>query len=310
MYGQISWAFTDRLRITAGGRLFRLGVETRASANSRDGAADTLDDDRPDSGFAPKVVIEYALRDTILLYVQSSEGYRAGGFNAGATGRPYSSAGGLQPYREFRADELVSYEAGARLRGWNDSVALRLALFAVDWRAIQSDRVGADGLPFTGNIGDARNIGLEGELVWARGPWRIDANLMVDNPDLNDPDAGFPLPAKANLSGVPNIVANLAARRDLTLASRPAWISGSLGYVGASSLIFSSTEQSPMGDYLTSELAAGVDFATWSVNLRLDNMLGGNGDTFAYGNPFLVGVSDVATPQRPRSLAISLSRRF
>lgn len=310
-YGQASWAFTDRLRITAGGRLFRLGVETEAMAHQGGVSTDTLDDDRQDSGFAPKVVIEYALRDKVLLYVQSSEGYRAGGFNAGATAGPsYGVPGGAQPYRQFRSDELVSYEAGARIRAWNDSLAVRLALFAIDWRAIQSDRIGADGLPFTGNIGDARNMGFEAEVAWTAGPWRIDANLMIDDPDLNDPDQGFPLPAKTNLSGVSNVVANFAARRDLTFASRPAWVSGSLGYIGASNLIFSSTERSPMGDYWTSDLAAGVDFETWSLNLRLDNVLGSEGDTFAYGNPFLVGVTEVTTPQRPRSLAFSISRRF
>lgn len=311
LYGQASWAFTHRLTVTAGARLFRLGVETRAMAHQGGVTTDTLDDSRTDSGFAPKLVIEYALRDTVLLYVQSSEGYRAGGFNAGATaGQSYGVPGGPQPYRQFRSDELVSYEAGARIRAWNDSLAIRLALFAIDWRAIQSDRIGADGLPFTGNIGDAQNIGFEGELAWTSGPWRIDANLMVDDPDLNDPDPGFPLPAKTNLSGVPNVLANLAARRDMTFAALPAWVSGSLGYIGASNLIFSSTERSPMGDYWTSDLAAGVDFEDWSVTLRLDNVLGSGGNTFAYGNPFLVGVTGVATPQRPRSLAVSISRRF
>ena len=311
LYGQASWAFNDRLKISAGARLFRLGVETEAMAHKGGVFTDTLDDSRSDSGFAPKLVIEYALRDSVLLYVQSSEGYRAGGFNAGVTmGQTYGAPGGLQPYRQFRSDELVSYEAGARIRAWADTLAVRLALFAIDWRAIQSDRIGADGLPFTGNIGDAQNIGLEGELAWTTGPWRIDANLMVDDPDLNDPDPGFPLPAKTNLSGVPNVVANVSARRDVTFASRPAWVSGSLGYIGSSTLIFSSTDRSPMGDYWTSDLAAGADFDTWSVNLRLDNIFGSRGNTFAYGNPLLVGVTDVTTPQRPRSLAVFVSRRF
>ena len=311
LYGQASWAFTDRLRVTAGARLFRLGVETQATALQNGVTTDALDDDRSDSGFAPKIVIEYALRDKVLIYVQSSEGYRAGGFNAGASaGQAYAPVGGLQPYRQFRSDELVSYEAGARIRAWNDSLAVRMALFVIDWRGIQSDRLGADGLPFTGNIGNAQNIGFEGELAWASGPWRIDANLMLDDPDLNDPDPGFPLPSKTNLSGVPNVVANLSARRDLTVVSRPAWISGSLGYVGASNLTFSSTERSPMGDYWSSDLAAGLDFEAWSATLRLDNVLGFEGNTFAYGNPFLVGVTEVTTPQRPRSLTVSISRRF
>jgi len=311
LYGQASWALTDRLRITAGARLFHLGVETRATAHQGGLVSDSLADDRSDSGFAPKLVVEYALRDNLLLYVQGSEGYRAGGFNAGAAlGQSYAAVGGLQPYRRFRSDELVSYEAGARVRAWNDSLAARVALFALDWRAIQSDRIGADGLPFTGNIGNAQSIGLEGELAWTSGSWRIDANLMAVNPDLNDPDPGFPLPARQDLSGVSHVVANLAGRRDLTFASRPAWVSGSLGYVGAADLIFSSTQRSPMGDYWTSDLAAGVDFGGWSATARLDNVLGSAGDTFAYGNPFLVGVTQVTTPQRPRALAVSISRRF
>jgi iron complex outermembrane recepter protein len=173
-----------------------------------------------------------------------------------------------------------------------------------------SDRVGTDGLPFTGNIGDAQTHGLEGELAWVDGPWRLDANLMLDDSELNDPDPGLPLPADRNLSGVPHVVANVAGRRDLTVASRPAWISGSVGYVGSSALIFSASEQSAMGDYWTSDLAAGLELDSWSLAVRLTNPLGSNGNTFAYGNPFLVGHTEVRTPQRPPALAISLSHLF
>jgi iron complex outermembrane receptor protein len=311
LYGQASWALTDRLRITGGARLFHLDVASRATAHQGGLVSDTLDDSRSDSGIAPKIVVEYALSETVLLYAQSSEGYRAGGFNAGApAGQGYDFPGGVQPYRQFRSDELVSYEAGARIRAWNDRLALRLALFAVDWRSIQSDRIGTDGLPFTGNIGDAQTHGLEVELAWVDGPWRVDANLMLDDPDLNDPDPGLPLPADRNLSGVPHVVANVAGRRDLTVASRPAWISGSLGYVGPSALIFSASEQSSMGDYWTSDLAAGLELDSWSLAVRLINPLDSNGNTFAYGNPFLVGNTEVRTPQRPSALAISLSHHF
>jgi iron complex outermembrane recepter protein len=309
LYGQASWALTDRLRATAGARLFRLGVETEATARDQGVVSDSLAADRSESGFAPKVVLEYALSDAVLLYAQASEGYRAGGFNAGLTGG-YGVTGGMQPYRHYRSDELVSYETGARMRAWNDSLALRLALFAVDWRDIQSDRLSADGLPFTGNIGNATTLGFECELAWTDGRWRVDANLTLADPEIDKPDPGFPDPATSDLSGVPDVAFNLSARRDLSLAARPVWISGSLGYVGASNLIFSASQQSSMGDYWTSDLAAGVDVQTWSVSVRLDNVLGSAGNTFAYGNPFLVGLTDVSTPQRPRTLSVSVGRRF
>lgn len=311
VYGQASWALTDRLRVTAGGRIFHIAVETGASSMQGAVPTDALDASRSDSGFAPKIVIEYHLRDGVLLYLQSSEGYRAGGFNAGAAlNQTYGAPGGVQPYRTFRSDELVSYEAGARIRGWSDSLALRLAVFAIDWRSVQSDRIGGNGLPFTGNIGNAATLGLEGELAWASGPWRVDANLMIDDPDLNDPDAGFPLPTTGDLSGVSNLIARAAVTRDLTLLSRPAWVSASLGHIGAATLTFSSTQTAEMGDYWTSDLGAGVDFPAWSLTARIDNLLGQRGNTFAYGNPFLVGRTGVTTPQRPRSLSVQVSRRF
>ena len=311
LYGQASWALTDRLRVTAGGRLFRLDVKTRAAAHQSGVVSDTLDDGLVDRGFAPKLVIEYALRDTVLLYAQSSEGYRAAGFNAGATlGQAYDAPDGLQPDRRYRSDELISYETGARIRAWDDRLALRLAAFAIDWRGVQSDRIGADGLPFTGNLGNARNVGLEGELAWTDGPWRIDANLTVDNPDLNAPDPGSPLPTRDDVSFVSGSVVNLAVRHDLTLDSRPAWVRGSLGHVGGSTLILSSTERVSSDGYWTSDLSGGVDFETWGLSARIDNVLGESGDTFAYGNPFLVGRVDLTTPQRPRSLSIQLVRRF
>jgi hypothetical protein len=48
----------------------------------------------------------------------------------------------------------------------------------------------------------------------------------------------------------------------------------------------------------------------WDATLRIDNLFNGSGDTFGYGNPFLVGRETVATPQRPRSFALSLTRSF
>jgi outer membrane receptor protein involved in Fe transport len=312
LYGEAAWAFTDRLRVTAGARLFRLGVETEATARSHGVISDAFEGDRSDSGFAPKLVIEYDLTDTVLIYAQASEGYRAGGFNTGARpGQSYGvSAGDPQPRRAFRSDELLSYEAGARIRGWDDRLSLRLAVFAIDWRNIQSDRVADDGLPFTANIGDGTNFGLEAEGVWADGPWRIDANLLLNDPEISDPDSGFPLPDDRHLPGVPDAIANLSIHRDLVIWREAGWISGSLGYVGRSDLTPSGGVSAAMGGYFTSDLAAGVELGDWRATVRLDNVLGQHGDTFAYGNPFLVGVEDVETPQRPRSLSFALSRTF
>ena len=88
------------------------------------------------------------------------------------------------------------------------------------------------------------------------------------------------------------------------------WISGSVGYVGPSRQRLTPTVHTEMGDYVTSELAARVTLKDWSATLRLDNLFGGAGDTFGYGNPFLVDHETIITPQRPRNLSLSVSRSF
>lgn len=83
-----------------------------------------------------------------------------------------------------------------------------------------------------------------------------------------------------------------------------------LGYVGRSTQQLTPEVTTSMGGYFTSEFAAGLNSGQWSATLRLDNLFGDDGDTFGYGNPFLVSSETVLTPQRPRNLSLSLSRRF
>lgn len=217
---------------------------------------------------------------------------------------------GPPPYRSFRSDELISYEAGARFRAWSGRLGLRIAAYAVDWRNIQADRLTSDGLPFTANIGDGTNLGLEVEGVWRGGPLRIDANLLLNDPELSGPDPAFPRPDDIHLPGVPDTDANLSARHDLTVWGRTGWISGSLGYVGGSNLMPSTGVSAAMGGYVTSDVAAGIPLGSWSATVRLENVLGQAGNTFAYGNPYLVGVEALVTRQGPRALSVALSRTF
>ncbi|MFC7379178.1 TonB-dependent receptor domain-containing protein [Brevundimonas sp. GCM10030266] len=310
LFAEASWAPGDRLTLTLGGRYFEVLTESSTVQTIR--GAGLFEGRNADDGFAAKAVAEYDLSDTLLLYAQISEGYRVGGFNGGALldqGYGQPGAGG-QPFRAYRPDRLISWEAGLRWRLFEDRLSLRLAGFGVDWRSIQSDRVSEDGLPFTANIGDGNSGGLEVEGVWREGPWRFDFNLMGNTAQLEAGDADYPLAIDTDLPGVPSLLGAMTLRRDAHVLGRRSWVSASVGYVGQSVQQLSPTVQSEMGDYVTSELAAAVEFGDWSAVARLDNLFGANGDTFGYGNPFLVGRETVNTPQRPRNLSLSLSRRF
>lgn len=312
IFGEATWAITPQFRVTVGGRFFRLGVDTQALSNRGAFITDSFEGEVRSQGFAPKVVVEYRLSDQTLIYAEGSEGYRAGGFNAGGRLLAAFPAPGVgpQPYRRFSGDELVSYEIGARLALFDRALAVRMAIFEVEWRGIQSDRIGADGLPFTANIGDGRNIGFEAEAAYRRGPWRVEANLLINDPELVSPDPSYPLEAGSPLPGVADFTANVFVRRDLSAFGNPAFVSLAIGYVGSSELPFNANVSPAMGGYMTSEAAAGIDLGDWSLVGRLVNLADQSGDTFNYGNPFLLGKEEVSTPQLPISLTLQVSRRF
>ena len=311
LFGEVTWAPNDRLKLILGGRYFYVATRSSTRALLHGGSTDVFDGESQDDGFVSKAVVEYALRDKILVFGQVSQGYRVGGFNGGVLLEgDYGRPGGPQPYREFRPDTLISHELGVRWRTFDDRLALRLAAFVVDWRSIQSDRVSSDGLPFTANIGSGSNEGIEVEGVWQEGPWRVDVNFMGGNPHLDAANDSYPLATDGDLPGVPKVLGAASARREGLFLGRRAWASGSIGYVGRSTQQLTPETTTDMGGYMTTEMAMGLVSGPWSATLRLDNLFGSAGDTFGYGNPFLVGSETVITPQRPRNLSLSLSRRF
>jgi len=312
VFAELAWSPTDRLKLVLGGRYFYVATRSQTQAALGEIVTDAFGGQSQDDGVVSKAVAEYALSDQALIFAQVSQGYRVGGFNGGVllNGDLGQPGAGLQPYREYRPDTLNSQEVGVRWRAFDDRLSLRLAAFFVDWSAIQSDRVSADGLPFTANVGSGSNEGIELEGVWSDGPWRIDFNFMGSNPRLNAADGSYPLATDGDLPGVPKVLGAFSVRRETKLYGRQAWTSGAIGYVGRSTQQLTPEVTTDMGGYFTSEFAAGLKSGPWSATLRLDNLFSDDGDTFGYGNPFLVSSETVLTPQRPRNLSLSLKRSF
>lgn len=312
-FGEATWPVSDRLRLTVGGRYYRLGVETRSTVKQPGGGTSVFEGAASSQGFAPKVLAEYDLTDNLLFYAQSAEGYRSGGFNtAGLAGQVFSTPGaGPQPYRLFKSDEMLSYEIGVRARLFDDRLRLRGALFHVTWKDIQSDRLLPNGLSFTANIGDGRNGGVELEASWRSGPWTIEGDLLLNDPELAKPDPGFPIPRDRHLSGIPNLFWNASAQRTWMLDNvRKVRAGVEIGYVGRSKLTFDAGLAPEMGGYFTSRLTAGLETARWALTAYVDNPLGQRGDTFAFGNPFRLRFIEPQTPQRPTTVGLSLRRNF
>lgn len=310
LYGEVTFDATRRLSATAGLRWFDFrfdtdSVVTQAAGQRRFEGADDA------TGLSPKLLLSYDARPGLLFYAQAAEGYRPGGFNtAGRIGQAFDVAGA--PARRYQADELWNYEIGAKLRGWNERLQGRIALFYAAWESVQSDQYLSDGTAYTANIGNGDNRGIEAEAAWRLSD-QIDlrAAALLNDPEITRQNLDFSSRHDASLPGVPRASASFGVDyhrplpRDLTLR-----LQGQATYVGASYLTFDADNMHEMGEYLGLRGVASLEADGWTLSATVDNPFGAHPNSFSFGNPFLITRDPIITPPRPRTLALRLSARF
>lgn len=300
LFGEAVYALSDHLKITLGARLFRSGVEHRSETS---GAPGSVEGDDDLVGVAPRLVVEYD-RGPVVFYALATEGYRGPGFNAGTVG-----AGGQQPFRAVRSDEIVAGEVGARFRLLDGRLRGRTAIFVADWHDIQSDRFDERGLPFTANLGDGRNRGVEGEVEWRVGSWIVDGHAVINDPELTRPDPGFALGSDSRLPAVADFSIQAGLVHEARLAKATVRSELRLGYVGPTDIALSPTSTGASAGYLTSQIGVSAEIGRWGVRASIDNLFNRDDDTFSFGNPFYVS-GDISTPQRPITGRVALTARF
>ena len=309
IYGEISYDLTSQITLTAGARGFATRVATQADAFDLAGASLRAIDGRlTDLGVAPKLRLSFAATPRIVVYLQVQQGYRAGGFNIPA------AAGGATletVAAQFRPDHLWSYEAGAGLPLFDNTLMLRGAVFHADWRGLQTDQRLASGLPMTVNIGDGSNTGVEAEAVWRPDEHlQVRANLLLEDPQITRAADVFPARRDIGLPGVPYDMAAAAIRYRWKFDRLDAEVSAQVAYVGHSFLTFDGGSAGRMGGYASTRLAAAIGAAGWRASAYVDNVTDEAGNTFAYGNPFSRARASQATPLRPRTFGLRLERSF
>lgn len=125
-YGQVTWAVTEPLRITVGGRY------TRDEKNGRlftvNGAATNLTFNQENNRFDPLAVIAWQVNQDINVYAKYATGYRAGG----ASSRSLT-------YLSFGPEEVKSYEVGLKSELFDRKVRFNLAGYIMDRSDTQVD---------------------------------------------------------------------------------------------------------------------------------------------------------------------------
>jgi len=316
VYGQAEIPIVAAWTVTVGGRVFasrdrvsslNTVVPTHVSTQFT-GVVDQV-------GFTPKLVISDRPLPGLLVYVQADQGYRPPGINTAAGPDEFLfPPGGVEPLRSYKGDQLWSFEAGAKATAFDGRLRLSVASFDVQWKDVQSDQLLASGLPYTANVGDGRNYGVEIESAFNTGALQLRADLLLNDPELNHANtaaAAFPLLANSSLGAVPDQVVGFSAHYAWTvLGRRSLTLDGRWTYVGGSRLMLNIANLGKEGNYDTGRLAASLVDDRWRFTVAVDNPADTEANTFAYGNPFLLRSVHQSTPLRPRTVSLSLEAWF
>tara|TARA_R110000824_G_scaffold52692_4_gene146153 strand:- start:88091 stop:90424 length:2334 start_codon:yes stop_codon:yes gene_type:complete len=163
IYGQLNYAFTDRVEGTVGVRY------TDEEKNIAGVLPPTLD--RSPATFtdtSPMVGVNFYVSDEIMTYAKASKGFRSGGLAfANSTGAS----------NRYAPEEAWTYEFGARMEFMDRRLRVNPTVFFTDWEDIQFNELTPTPLgvsALTNNAGTASMQGLELELMFS-----VTENLLL-----------------------------------------------------------------------------------------------------------------------------------
>jgi outer membrane receptor protein involved in Fe transport len=268
-------------------------------------------DDRFESGFlearakktlsvTPSASLSYEIAPDQLVYARFGTALRPGGLDSGNA-----------VTRRYAADEVRSIDLGARIRLDGGRLSLDGGLFAVNWKNVQADYLKPNGLIATHNVGRAAILGAELSADW-RLPdgWRLTAGAIWQRPRLRHAADGSALLPAVRLPVVPDVSARVAVAREMNLRGWRVTPGVSANLVGASRLSLDPDLNRRMPAYVVARFGVSADHDRLTLRADMDNLLDSGADTFAFGNPFSLRTTRQYTPLRPRTVSLSVSRRF
>ena len=203
VYGDFTWAVTDRLDLTAGARYTFDEKEMRSRVIDSGGALGNnfnyefftngfVADSADWSDFTPRLALSFDVTEDVTLYATASRGYKSGGFATfgfDLQGQEINDDGsapdGTTPL-EFDPEQVDSYEIGAKSRFLGNTMQLNASLFRYDYTDLQLVYF-AEGSSQVANVGEASGQGLELDLRWLPSAnWDATVGLSLLDTEITD----------------------------------------------------------------------------------------------------------------------------
>lgn len=189
LYGQATYALTDRLNLTLGIRRsddekdFTTQMITNTPGYPFVAAPFTLPQTLKFDSTDPKVSLDYAITDNSMAYITYSSGYKSGG----VTFATWAEAGNVGGFEEEHLDSL---EIGYKARLMNNRMQLNLAAYQYDYtdQQVQSIVV-VNGAPqgLTDNAAESDMTGVELEMSYLlTDALKVDVNYFYQDAVFED----------------------------------------------------------------------------------------------------------------------------
>lgn len=203
VYGDFTWAISDRLELTAGARYTYDKKEMTSVVLDSGGALGNnfnfefftngpVSDSASWSDFTPRLALAFDVSDDVNLYATASRGYKSGGFATFGydlhgldINDDGSAPDGTTPL-EFDPEQVDSYEIGAKTRLLDNTLQLNVSLFRYDYTDLQLVYFD-QGSSQVANVGEARGQGLELDLRWVpNAHWDATVGLSLLDTEITD----------------------------------------------------------------------------------------------------------------------------
>jgi iron complex outermembrane receptor protein len=282
VFGEASYAFTDKLKASVGIRGFKVDQTFEQSGDGLlNGGYSTVRNTSSDRGATPKYTLQYQLTDDRMVYATVSKGYRPGGPNnpapAALCGAEVSGLGLSETQlSKYGPDYLWNYEAGFKTAWLDRRLQVNASLYHMDWKDVQQQIVLGCGYNITANFGSAVSDGGEleinylptNDLTLSLGAGYNDAHLKNDVP-------GTPAKDGDRLTNVPRFSGSASGEYRFPVNDTyEGFMRGDISFVGNSTFLYDQT--SPFyrrGGFATTNLRTGirggngVDLSVYVTNL-------------------------------------------
>jgi len=304
VFGEATQRIAPRLSGTVGVRL----VFAETVGELMGGSGEEFEPKRRQVRLLPTAALSWRLAPQLLTFLRYQSGFRSGGIAI--------TDGQANAAQRFESDTIHTAELGVRLGREDDRSSSRfsggITTFYSIWNDIQADLIGADGLPFTDNIGRGTVYGAEINTRWhISDELFVDGALFVIRSALSNPAEGFDEADERPLPNIARTGARLTAAWERPLSDGLSFkLNGTARLIGGSSLGTTAPLILEHGETTQVDLSASLGSKDWMLTIDATNLLNISGNSFSYGNPFTVAEGKQITPLRPRTFRIGVRIGF